>query len=84
MVEALEDGRLLSPMWAISVWRHMRMPMPPKVEGQYQRSWGHHDGHAGSNGCGESYPRENLLICFACLDKLCLRRARRPQRTYLG
>ena len=66
MVEALEDGRLLSPMWAISVWRHMRMPMPPKVEGQYQRSWGHHDGHAGcnayidertaSNGCGRELP----------------------------
>ena len=94
MVKALEDGRLLSPVWAISIWRHMRMPMPPKVEGQYQRSWGHHDGHArcnayidertASNGCGESYLRENLLICFACLDKLCLHCARRPHRTYLG
>jgi acyl-CoA dehydrogenase len=46
MVEALEDGRLLSPVWAITIWRHMRMPMPPKVKGQYQRSWGEGQGFA--------------------------------------
>jgi hypothetical protein len=94
MVEALEDGRLLSPVWTVSIWRHIRRPMPSKVEVQDQRSWKHYDGHAGCNayidertaceGCRESYSRENLLICFNCLDKLCPRCARRPHRIYLG